>query len=257
MEYNVEPNDWFICHSPNALARLRLFCFPYAGGGSSSYCSWSRDLPSEIEIIGVQMPGLEGRSVDATVSSVPSLVQALIEVISKEFSKAFAFFGHSLGAFIGFELGRQLRKHYQCEPVHFFASGIRAPQIPPSNPPINHLPDSAFVQELARRYNYIPEEILQSPGMLEQLLPGLRASFRMYESYRFSNGEPFDCPITVFGGLQDDTVDRADLEAWRCQTKRTFSLHMIPGNHLFIHFEREHFLRTLSDQIKKILAELG
>jgi medium-chain acyl-[acyl-carrier-protein] hydrolase len=256
MGYNFESDAWFVCHIPNALARLRLFCFPYAGGGPSTYCSWSRDLPSDIEIIGVKMPGLEGRPVDATVSSVPSLVQALTEAISKELSKPFAFFGHSLGAFIGFELGRELRKHYQCEPVHFFASGIRAPQIPPSNPPINHLPDSAFVQELDRRYNCIPEEILESPDILEQLLPGLRASFRIYESYRYSNGGPLECPITVFGGLQDDTVNHADLEAWRFQTKRTFSLHMIPGKHLFILFERERFLRTFSDQIQKVLAEL-
>lgn len=203
------------------------------------------------------MPGLEGRLGDPPVSSIPLLVQALEEVISQKLDKPFTFFGHSLGAFIGFELGRQLRRQYQCEPIHFFASGIRAPQIPPSSPPINHLADTAFLQELRRRYNCIPEEILQDRDLLKQLLPGLRASFSMYESYRYSSGDAFDCPITVFGGLQDSTVDRGDLEAWRYQTKRSFCLHMIPGNHIFIHFNREDFLRALSDEMRKILTELG
>jgi len=255
--YALGNNSWFVCHRPNPVARLRLFGFPYAGGGASSYCSWSKDLPSDIEIVGVQMPGLEGRRVDSGAPNIPILVQALAEVMYRDLGRPFALFGHSFGALIAFEIGRQLRRQYQCGPVHFFGSGSRAPQIPVSEVPINHLTDKAFVRELQRRYNCIPDEILQNRDILKELLPGLRESVRLYESYKYSNGDPLDCPITVFGGLQDDTVNREGLEAWRYQTKATFSLHMIPGDHFFIHFAREHFLRTLSDEIKRILTGLG
>jgi medium-chain acyl-[acyl-carrier-protein] hydrolase len=79
----------------------------------------------------------------------------------------------------------------------------------------------------------------------------------MYESYKYVDGDPLGCPITTFGGLQDDTASQEDLEAWRKQTKCSFTLHMMPGNHFFIHLEREHFLRTLSNEVSKTLAGIN
>ena len=140
--------------------------------------------------------------------------------------------------------------------MHLFVSGIRAPQIPDSNPPIHNLPESAFLEAMHRRYSGIQEEILQDLEIMQELLPGLRAGFKMYESYKYVNGDPLDCPITAFGGLQDSTASREALEAWNQQTKHTFTLHMIPGNHFFIHFARNHFLPLLSHEVNKTLTGL-
>lgn len=257
MRNNVEFNSWFICYKANATARLRLFCIPYVGGSASSFYTWTNELPSEVEIIGIQMPGLESRFQEAPLKSVKSVVKMLAHAIYPKLNKPFSFFGHSLGAFIGFELTDRLGKQYSLKPVRLFVSGIRAPQIPDSNPSIHHLPKSVFLKELHRRYRGITEEIFQDPDLVQELLPGLRASFKMYESYKYVDGDPLDCPITAFGGLQDYTASQEDLEAWGQQTKCVFTLHMIPGNHFFIHFEREHFLRTLSNEVSKTLAGIN
>jgi len=213
-------------------------------------------LPSDVEIIGIQMPGLESRFKERPIKSVKLVVKMLACAIHSKLSKPFAFFGHSLGAFISFELTRELGKQFGLKPVHLFVSGIRSPQIPNSKSSIYHFPKDAFLKELNRRYGGIIEEIFQDPDLVQELLPGLRASFRMYESYKYVNGDPLDCPITAFGGLQDNTVARENLEVWRYQTKGTFFLHMVPGDHLFIHSDREHFLPILSDEVKRILMEL-
>ena len=231
------------------MAKLRLFCFPYSGGGASSFYSWVNELPSDVEIIGIQMPGLESRLKEPPIKSVKLVVKTLENVIYPKLNKPFAFFGHSFGAFISFELTRKLSKHYGLKPFHLFVSGIRAPQIPDSKPSIRHLEKSAFLKELNRRYGGITEEISKDPDLVQELLPGLRASIELYESYKYVNGDPLDCPITAFGGLQDDTASQEDLEAWRQQTKCAFTLHMIPGDHFFIHFERKQFLRLLSNEI--------
>jgi medium-chain acyl-[acyl-carrier-protein] hydrolase len=181
----------------------------------------------------------------------------LAYAIYSKLNKPFAFFGHSLGAFISFDLTRQLSKQFGLKPVHFFVSGIRAPQIPNSKSSIHHLPQGIFLKELNRRYGGITEEIFEDPDLVQELLPGLRASFKMYESYKYVNGDPLDCPITAFGGVQDDTASQEDIEAWRQQTKCAFTLHMIPGNHFFIHLERQHFLRTLSNEVIKTLARIN
>jgi len=256
MRNNSESRSWFIYYKPNSLARLRLFCFPYAGGGAASFYGWTNVLPSDVEIVGIQMPGLESRLMEPPIRSVSSAVQMLVNVILPKLNKPFALFGHSLGAFISFELTRKLSKQYGLAPVHLFVSGIRAPQIPDTNSPIHHLPESAFLAELHSRYNGIQNEILQDPDIMQEVLPGLRASFEMYESYKYMSGDPLECPITAFGGLQDNTASQEDLEAWRHQTKGIFTLHMIPGNHFFLHFERQHFLRTLSDEVIRALREV-
>jgi medium-chain acyl-[acyl-carrier-protein] hydrolase len=253
---NGESNSWLICHKPNPMARLRLFCFPYGGGGPSTFYNWPKELPSDVETIGIQMPGLESRIMEPPIESISMAVQSLLPEIYFKLDKSFVFLGHSLGSFISFELTRKLRERYSLQPLHMFVAGIHAPQILNWNSPISDLPETDFLEKLQRRYGGIPEEILQNPDILQLVLPGLRASLKMYECYKYIEGDPLDCDITAFGGYQDKTARREDLEAWRHQTKRSFTLHMLPGNHFFINSERVYFLRTLSSKLTGILSQL-
>ena len=52
---------WLIVPEPRPAARLRLICFPYAGGGASTFSLWPRALPSHVELCAVQLPGREER----------------------------------------------------------------------------------------------------------------------------------------------------------------------------------------------------
>jgi medium-chain acyl-[acyl-carrier-protein] hydrolase len=257
MHNNNESNPWFFFHKPNPMARLRLFCFPYAGGGASIFCTWGKELPSDIETIGIQMPGLESRIKEPPIETISLAVQMLLPEIYSKLDQPFVLFGHSLGAFISLEVARQLRQRYSLQPLHMFVAGVRAPQILNRNPPIHHLPESDFLGKLQGRYGGIPEEVLHDPDILRLLLPGLRAGLKMAECYKYMEGDPLDCDITAFGGYHDKTVNREDLEAWGYQTKGSFALHMFPGNHFFINSEREHFLRTLSAKLMGILSQLG
>ena len=256
MHNTVEHNAWFMCSRPNPMARIRLFCFAYAGGGASIFHTWADHLPSDIETTGIQMPGLESRVMEPPVESISMVVEMLLPEIYPKLDKPFVLFGHSLGAFIGFEITRTLKDQYGLQPLHMFAAGIRAPQILNRNSTIYDLPETDFLEKLQHRYSGIPEEILENPDILHLVLPGLRASLKMYECYKYMEGDPLDCPITVFGGLQDNSVSRKELEAWRHQTNRSFSLQMLPGSHFFINSEQEHFLQTLSSDLTRILSQL-
>jgi len=256
MHNAVEHNAWFMCSRPNPMARIRLFCFPYAGGGASIFHSWAYQLPSDIETIGIQMPGLESRIMEPPVETISIAVEMLLPVIYSRIDKPFVLFGHSLGAFISFELTRKLRERYGLQPLHMLVAGIRAPQILNRNSPIYDLPEVDFLEKLQRRYNGIPEELLENPDILQLVLPGLRASFKMYECYEYMEGDPLDFDITAFGGYQDKTATTEDLEAWRRQTNRSFSLQMLPGSHFFINSEQELFLQTLCSDLTRILSQL-
>jgi medium-chain acyl-[acyl-carrier-protein] hydrolase len=183
------------------------------------------------------------------------LLPTLAQVLHPYLNMPFAFFGHSMGAMISFELARQLRRQYGFSPVHLFVSGRRAPQIPNPAPPIHQLPESAFVEEL-RRLNGTPESVLQNAELMQLVLPILRADFALVETYVYSTEAPLDCPISAFGGLEDGEVSHDDLTAWRDQTNSSFTLSMFPGNHFFLHSARSLILSTVSQELTRHLSRI-
>jgi len=80
---------------------------------------------------------------------------------------------------------------------------------------------------------------------MELVLPILRADFAIVETYTYINEPALECPITVFGGLQDREVDRENLEAWQEQTRAAFALQMVPGDHFFLNSAQTMLLESL------------
>ena len=242
-------NPWFSNTQPNSQAHLRLFCFPYAGGGASIFRLWAKELPSEIEVCPVQLPGRERRLRESPFSQVAPLLQALVQVLPPYLDRPFAFFGYSMGALISFELVRQLRRQNLPLPSHLIVSGRRAPQIPCSEPFTHELSDAAFIEDL-RLKGGTPEAVLQSTELMNLFMPLMRADLGLNETYTYTNEPPLDCPISVLGSSEDPEVNREQLEAWREQTTSSFSLEMFPGNHFFLISEgRSLLLQAISDQL--------
>jgi medium-chain acyl-[acyl-carrier-protein] hydrolase len=158
-----------------------------------------------------------------------------------------------MGAIISFELARHLRREHGCDPLHLFVSGRQAPQIPDMQPRIYDLPEAEFLVEL-RRLNGTPAEILEHPELIQLVLPLLRSDFELVQTYTYSDDYPLNCPITVFGGLQDKEVSREQLEAWRKQTTGSLSLQTLPGDHFFLHTAQPLLLRMLALQLSRLAS---
>jgi len=214
-------------------ARLRLFCFPYAGGGSAGYYTWSDELPADVQVCPVELPGRERRLRERPYSSLASLVAGLADALHDALDRPFALFGHSMGALISFELARELRRRRVPGLCRLFVSGFRAPQLPNTEPTLHRLPDAEFAEMVGRQYQGIPPEVASSGELMTLLLPALRADFTIFESYRHVPAEPFDAGVSVFGGDRDDHVPLADLEAWSVHTRGDFVLRLLPGGHFF------------------------
>ena len=101
--------EWFSGLDEIQAGRLTLFCFPYAGGGTMMYRGWREALP-EIAIVAARLPGRESRLGEPPIESMPALVEALGPELLPHLHEPFAFFGHSMGAILAFELVRWLRK---------------------------------------------------------------------------------------------------------------------------------------------------
>lgn len=243
----LTPSSW-VKLNPQTQGRVRLFCFPYAGGGSSAYLPWMSMISPEIELCPVQLPGREDRFSETPFTRLEALIAELSQVLIPYMDTPFAFYGHSLGALVSFELTRYLRRQQRPLPVHLFVSGCAAPQLPATEPPAHHLPDEDFIQAL-RGLNGTSDSILQNAELMRVLLPLLRADFALYETYTYRSEEPLDLPVSAYGGLQDDRAPRASVEAWKAQTASTFIIRMYPGDHFFIHTKRNILLRGIHQDL--------
>jgi medium-chain acyl-[acyl-carrier-protein] hydrolase len=250
MSKSAIEHSWLALPKPYPNADLRLFCFPYAGGSALIYRDWWKGLTSHIEVCAVQLPGRGMRLGEPPFTRVEPLVDALMPVIMAHADKPFAFFGHSMGALISFELARALRREHGVEPFHLFISGRQAPSVT-DNEKTYDLPEQEFIEEV-RRLNGTPKEILENAELMHLMLPLLRADFQLCETYTHAPGPPLDCPLTVFGGMQD-CVTPEELDQWRAYTNGPFALRRLPGDHFFLHTSQPLMLKVLA---QKLLQQL-
>jgi len=244
---------WIVSLGSRVSTRLRLFCFPYAGGGASTYRKWPSASLRQIHLCAVQLPGRENRLGDPPYTQISQLVDVLRGELQPYFDMPFAFFGHSMGALIAFELARKLRRMRDPMPVRLFLSGRRAPDWPPARPAIYHLPDAEFRQEV-RLLQGTPEEVLNNEELMQILLPVLRADFAVCETYGYSAEEPLDIPLSVFGANHDPEVDRAGLEAWQRHTTGWMNLRIFEGNHFFLHPMRSALTEAIAQDVSALLG---
>ncbi|ELR97044.1 thioesterase II family protein [Gloeocapsa sp. PCC 73106] len=238
-------SSWLTFPKTNPKAQLRLFCFPYAGGSGWVFRPWLNHLPEAIELCLIELPARGKRWNESPIVRLESLLEALKGAILPHLDLPFAFFGHSMGGLVSFELTRLLATEHQISPVYLLVSGCRAPQIRDRNPPIHHLPDTEFIQELCR-LNGTPQAVLEDTELMQLVLPALRSDFEILETYNYSADTPLNCPIAVFGGLQDEKVPQEDLQAWKFQTNQTFYLEMFEGDHFFIDSVRSRLLTSIT-----------
>ena len=238
---------WFQVQ-PDSKARFRLFCFPYAGGSSAIFRSWSRVINPDIEVIPAVFPGREFRLREPSFTQLEPLVEALTREIFSFLDRPFAFLGHSMGALIGFELARRLRSERSLETDHLFISGRRAPQLPERDPEIHTLPDAEFVAEV-QRLNGTPKEVLDHAELMELLIPMLRADFSICRTYDFVPGPQLKCSITAIGGTQDDTATQEKLEGWCELTAGRCRVRMLDGDHFFINQQRDEIVRIVEQSL--------
>jgi medium-chain acyl-[acyl-carrier-protein] hydrolase len=243
---------WIAYSQVNPQAKLRLFCFSYAGGSALVFRDWQESLPNDIQVCPIELPGRGSRLLEKPFENTQSLVKELMSAIAPLLDLPFAFFGHSLGALIGFELTRYLDREYGKVPVHLLVSGRQAPPIHDLSP-MHALSEANLIAEL-RRLDGTPKAVLESAEMLQLLLPMVRADLKIDETYNYHDSEPLTCPIAVFGGLADPETKLEDLEAWRQQTKGEFSLQIFPGNHFFINTARDLLLERISQILSVYLS---
>ncbi|HEV3382016.1 MAG TPA: alpha/beta fold hydrolase [Trebonia sp.] len=234
---------WLREFHPGPGTGARLICFPHAGGSASAFLPLSQLLSPELDIQAVQYPGRQDRRAEPPIGTIEDLARELFAVLRAHTDdRPLAFFGHSMGALVAFELARLLERDGDRPPVRLFLSGRRAPSAERAG---NKHPrsDAAIIAQL-RELNGTDARLLDDEEIVQMVLPALRADYAAVDAYQGSDAQ-VSCPITALTGDGDPQVTPDEARAWRNHTTSESDLHIFTGGHFYLF---QH-LRAIGDLI--------
>lgn len=239
------PSPWFRRVAARPDATSRVLAFHHAGAGAAFYRSWLATLPPSIEGVVALLPGREHRLAESPLHDAERVVAAICAAIEPWLDRPVAFFGHSMGAMLAFEVVRALRAAGAPQPVHLFVSAHRAPHLPHGSPRTADMSQAEFLRWLQVLGGTQPE-LLANAELMELVLPALRADFAICEGYRYRDEAPLSIPITAYAGQADAMVGPEAVLRWSEHTTARFRGQVFPGDHFFLQPAREQLLSEIS-----------
>lgn len=239
-------NPWFRHHRAER-PRLRLVCFPHAGGTAAAYATWPSRLPDGVEVLAVQYPGRQDRFGEPCATSMADLADAVTAALTPCLGLPVALFGHSMGSAVAYEVALRLRSVAGAETVALLVSGRRAPHL---GHPVPIRLDEAGLLESVRRLAGPDVWAYEDPGMREVLIPSLRGDYRILDAYR--PGPPAErlrIPVTVYGGDRDPVCPVAGLDSWAETTDAGHETVVLPGGHFYLREQEEALLEHIASRL--------
>lgn len=221
--------------------KITLFCLPYAGGSAMVYSKWKPYLHQSINLVPVELAGRGMRLGDEVYATLTEAVNDVYCQISAQLANGpFAFFGHSMGSLIVFELIYEIMHRGGFQPEHVFFSGRRAPHFQDKEKLTYLLPEEEFKQELLR-LGGTPPIFFENKELCDLFIPLIRTDYKLLDTYEFRDKErKIDCGISVLSG-KEDTISYSELIGWE---------NYCTGKCEIIHFDGGHFF--INDEVERI-----
>ena len=236
-------SPWLHRYSKKPDNLTRLVCFPHAGGSASYFFGLSKALPT-VDVWAVQYPGRQDRRRELLLDDVPRLAEGVYDAFAQD-GRPTAFFGHSLGAVIAFEVATRLEHRRGTSLLHLLVSGRRAPSRYRRGS-VHQADDHALVTRL-RHLGGTDELFLTDPELRADVLRITRADYKAAETYRWASGEPLACPITALVGDSDPEATIEDAAAWKRHTTAAFDLKVFAGGHFYLEDHWQDVTRVIGE----------
>jgi medium-chain acyl-[acyl-carrier-protein] hydrolase len=237
-------------------AAPRLFCFPHAGGGPSFFRLWCAALHPEIAVRRVLLPGREWRLEEPPFRSIADLIEPLCAALEPYLVQPYAFFGHSMGAVVAYEVARRFSGADTAGPACLIVSGRRGPGLVSNHRQLSGLPDDEFLSEVAR-LGGMPPEVLNEPELVTMLLPALRADYELAETYQPLPGHDLACPVVAYLGASDPETDYQGVLCWREVTTGEFTMRVFRGDHFYLKGGRPDILNAVREDLHQASSGLA
>ncbi len=238
--------------------QVKLFAFPFAGGSSMSFYKWRKHLNASVQWFPVELAGRGTRQKAPLCQSFEEIVEdAYGQIRDQVRDGPFAFFGHSMGSLIAYEVACLIRERRQLEPKLMFLSGRWAPHVTRHNLVDSSTPDELLKERLLD-LGGATDELFDNKQLADLFIPILRSDFRLMEGYACKpNIPPLSAAIHVLTGTKDTDVNQRDLTEWSKYTTGEFAIHKFAGGHFFINDSFESVLQHVNRAIDGLYVQGG
>jgi len=256
VSFKTSAAEWVRQFHPSAQSDIRLVCFPHAGGSASYYFPMSESLAPSIETLALQYPGRQDRRAEGCIDNIPRLADCVFDVLQQvSDSRPFAFFGHSMGSILAFEVALRFQQMTSGCPVWLFASGYPAPSRLRGG--TVHLRDNAGIRAELRSVGGTDPRWLDDEELMASILPAIRSDYKAIETHSGASGSVLEAPITMLVGDADPHTTIAEASAWRQHTAGEFDLRVFSGGHFYLDEHRPDVLDAISAVRERVLPMVG
>ncbi len=228
--------------------KIRLICFPYAGGNKYSFNQFFPYLEDVFECVTIELPGRGRRFGEALLGNIPEMVDDFYMQIQPYLDADFVFYAHSMGGILSNALIHKLKDQDKRLPLFLFATGCAAPQFRKEKIILHLLSDEEFKEEL-KKLGGFPNEVLENKELVEFLLPILRSDIKALETNVYSFTKKHTVPIIAGIGTEEELTED-QINGWNLESTSSVEIKLYKGNHFFI---LQHF-KKLADLLKEKLG---
>ncbi|MEU2834954.1 alpha/beta fold hydrolase [Streptomyces lavendulae] len=243
---------WIRRFQPRPDSTVRLVCLPHAGGSASFYLPVARAMPDFADVLCVQYPGRQDRRSEPLIDNIPELADHVFTALLPWADRPLAFFGHSMGASVAFEVARRFEREKGIVAAALFASGRRAPSAH-RRESVHLLDDRGLIDEV-KSLSGTDTQLLGDDEVLRMVLPAIRADYRAAETYAPEPGEPLHCPLLAMVGSDDPKVTVPEAAAWAGHTEGPFALRVFSQGHFYLVRDQAEVIQAMSDRLRTSLA---
>ncbi|MFF4353018.1 thioesterase II family protein [Streptomyces sp. NPDC001530] len=231
MTFETSDDVWFRRYPAARTPRVRLVCFPHAGGNAQLFHGWPHRLPGDVDVLAVRYPGRQERMAEPCVESMDELAGSVAGALAGYRDVPLALFGHSMGAAVAYEVATRLENDGD-DLLHVFLSARNAPHRAPRT--FLHRSADDVLLASVRRLGTLGGDPYGVPELRELLLPVLRSDYRLIETYAPQDPPRLRAPITAYVGAADPGCDVERVAAWAELTVGGFDLRAFPGDHFYL-----------------------
>ncbi|AEF36218.1 MULTISPECIES: thioesterase II family protein [Mycolicibacter] len=226
----------------------KLYIFPHAGGSPQYYLPFSKAFTTDVKRIGVQYPGKGGNHDLGAFTSIEDLADRVCEKLAPPADECAAFFGHSMGALLAFEVARRFEAN-GTRIAALFVSAAGAP----GRAGYDNIGDSdRGLLEAVSQMTGVNPEFLENEEFAAKILPTLRG-LKAIANYDCPPEARVSCPIVAFHGDEDDVATADKVAPWAERTTAEFSARTFtaPGHHFYLN---DHLPELVGDIEAKLAA---
>jgi surfactin synthase thioesterase subunit len=216
-----------------SLSGAAVLLLPHSGASAQNFVRWRGAFGPDVELVAAQYPGRASRTSEPLPLSVTEVVDEIAAELAPFEDRPLHVFGHSLGAYVGFELAWRLASSGQ-PPMTLIVSGAPPLHLErPARPSPRTMSDAAMWEEIDR-YGADLTDLRKYPDLAIPFLKVCRGDMAMADEYRYgTKRRRLAVPMLVLGGEDDPIAPASLLPRWAELAAGRCSCYPLTGGHFY------------------------